>query len=102
MFIYDMARKINAYRKIRKKAAAGRYLSSVRRIERTAPLSSGRFVAMTFDDGPSAALPNPPVRDPDEQVGLTAELLKILNKYGAKGTFDVIGQLSIIIRIEQV
>ncbi len=91
MFIYDMARKINAYRKIRKKAMAGRCLSPVRRIERTAPLSSGRFVAMTFDDGPSAAFPNPPVRDPDEQIGLTAELLNILNKYGAKGTFDVIG-----------
>lgn len=91
MFIYDMARKINAYRKIRKKAAAGRFLSPVRRIERTAPLSSGRFVAMTFDDGPSAAFPNPPVRDTAEQMGLTAELLNILNKYGAKGTFDVIG-----------
>lgn len=91
MFIYDMARKVNAYRKIRKKAAAGRFLSPVRRIERTAPLSSGRFVAMTFDDGPCAAFPNPPVRDPDEQIGLTAELLNILNKYGAKGTFDVIG-----------
>jgi len=91
MFIYDMARKINAYRKIRRKAAAGRFLSPVRRIERTAPLSSGRFVAMTFDDGPSAAFPNPPVRDPAEQAGLTEELLNILNKYGAKGTFDVIG-----------
>ena len=91
MFIYDMARKVNAYRKIRKKAADGRFLSPVRRIERTAPLSSGRFVAMTFDDGPSAAFPNPPVRDSAEQMGLTAELLSILNKYGAKGTFDVIG-----------
>jgi peptidoglycan/xylan/chitin deacetylase (PgdA/CDA1 family) len=91
MFIYDMARKINAYRKIRRKAAAGRFLSPVRRIERTAPLSSGRFVAMTFDDGPSAAFPNPPVRDNAEQVGLTEELLNILNRYGAKGTFDVIG-----------
>lgn len=91
MFIYDMARKINAYRKARRKAEAGRFLSPVRRIERTAPLSSGRFVAMTFDDGPSAAFPNPPVRDPAEQVGLTEELLNILNRFDAKGTFDVIG-----------
>lgn len=91
MFLYDMARKINSYRKNRKKAIAGRFLSPVRRIERTAPLSSGRYVAMTFDDGPSAAFPNPQVRGLKEQGGLTEELLYILNGYGAKGTFDVIG-----------
>ncbi len=89
MFLYDMARKANRYRKTRKKIAAGRYLSPVRRIERTAALRSGRYIAMTFDDGPSAAFTNPPVNGCEK--GLTLELLDILSQFGAKGTFDVIG-----------
>ncbi|MDP4091952.1 MAG: S-layer homology domain-containing protein [Bacillota bacterium] len=76
---------------MRRKIQAGKYLSPVRRIERTAPLSKKRLVAMTFDDGPSSAFPNPPVRGAEEQLGLTEELLYILNSYKAKGTFDVIG-----------
>jgi len=42
---------------------------------------------MTFDDGPSAAPPNPSVGN----GGLSSGLLDILKQYGARGTFDVIG-----------
>ena len=91
MFIYDIARKVNGYRKLRRKNAAGRYLSPVRRIERCAPLSSGKYVAMTFDDGPSAMPPNPKPLRTYEHEGLSDILLDILQNYNAKGTFDVIG-----------
>lgn len=91
MFLYDIARKINAQRKIQKKINAGRYLSPVRRIEKTAPLTSGKYIAMTFDDGPSAAPPDPLPLNVDKDSKLTEVLLNILNNYNAKGTFDVIG-----------
>lgn len=64
----------------------GRYLSPVRRITRVAPVPGRRLVAMTFDDGPTAA----PCR-PGSSKGLTATILDALAAYGARGTFDVIG-----------
>ncbi len=90
MFIYDAARKINSYRKIRKKAIAGQHLSPVRRIERTAPLKGVRHVAMTFDDGPCAVPPGPWDSGTDQRK-LTEVILDALNKYNAKATFNVIG-----------
>ncbi|MCX8131271.1 MAG: polysaccharide deacetylase family protein [Clostridia bacterium] len=91
MFLYDIARKINHKRKLRQKELAGLYLSPVRRIERVAPSSKGRYVAMTFDDGPSALPPNPLTKIEYAHEGLTDILLDILGRYDAKGTFDVIG-----------
>ena len=65
------------------------YLSPVRRIERVA--LDRRVCAMTFDDGP-CRLP----ADPDEFGGkpLTLVLAETLEKYGAAGTFDVVGDTS--------
>ncbi|MDN5346992.1 MAG: peptidoglycan-N-acetylglucosamine deacetylase [Clostridia bacterium] len=63
-----------------------RHLHPVRRIERVAPPPGRRVVAMTFDDGPCAG----PARPGDGQ-GLTESLLKTLEQYGARGTFDIIG-----------
>jgi peptidoglycan/xylan/chitin deacetylase (PgdA/CDA1 family) len=91
MFVYDLARKINQKRKQSQKNNAGRFLSPVRRIEKVAPLTKGRYVAMTFDDGPSALPPSPSPQKHYEHSGLTDILLDILKKYDAKGTFDVIG-----------
>lgn len=64
-------------------------VSYTRRIERIC--TKKRIVAMTFDDGPMD-LP----ASPDRFGGraLTDVLLDILEKYGAKGTFDVIGDTS--------
>ena len=86
MFLYNIARKVNAKIKKYKKAQNGKYLSPCRRIEFVNPPSEGRFVAMTFDDGPTT-LPT----TSDASIGLTASLLDTLKKYDAKGTFDVIG-----------
>ena len=65
------------------------YLSPVRRIERVA--LGERICAMTFDDGP-CRLP----ADPDEFGGkpLTLVLAETLEKYGALGSFDVVGDTS--------
>ena len=65
------------------------YLSPVRRIERVA--LEERLCAMTFDDGPcrlSAA--------PDDFGGkpLTLVLAETLERYGARGSFDVVGDTS--------
>ncbi len=68
------------------KARTPVYVSPVRRVERVK--TEERVVAMTFDDGPSRMLPNPPG---DHKKGLTMELVDILEKYGARGTFDVVG-----------
>ena len=87
MSLYDLARKAKGKYKEYKKQQAGRYLSPVRRLERVAPISSGRYAAMTFDDGPSAMETNPKRSD---RV-LSDDLMDTLAKYGAKGTFDVIG-----------
>lgn len=64
------------------------YLSPVRRIERVA--LTERVVAMTFDDGP-CRLPANPAKD---QKPLTLHLLETLERYGAKGTFDIVGDTS--------
>lgn len=86
MFLYNIARKVNAKIKKYKKAQNGKYLSPCRRIEFVNPPRDGRFVAMTFDDGPTTLKTTS-----DASIGLTASLLDILKKYDAKGTFDVIG-----------
>lgn len=86
MGLYQLARRANAQLKKIKKRRAGRILSPVRRIERVYPPAEGRFVAMTFDDGPTAL---PTTSDPN--TGLTASLLDTLARFDAKGTFDVIG-----------
>lgn len=87
MIIYDLARKAKTGYKQYLKQRAGRFLSPVRRIERVAPLTGKRYVAMTFDDGPCAMPPNPN----NTAASLTGHILDVLKKYNAKGTFDVIG-----------
>ena len=64
-------------------------LSYTRRIERIQ--TTRRICAMTFDDGPMD-LP----ASPDRFGGraLTDVLLDILAKYGARGTFDIVGDTS--------
>lgn len=89
MILFDAARKVNSHIKKIKKERSGRYLSLVRRIERTAPLNGKRIVAMTFDDGPSSAVPEP--NKSNTTTGLTEVLLDILKSHSAKGTFDIIG-----------
>ncbi len=65
------------------------HLSYTRRIERIR--TDRRICAMTFDDGPMDLPANP-----DRFAGrsLTDLLLDSLARYGAKGTFDVIGDTS--------
>lgn len=65
------------------------YLSPVRRITRVA--TSARICAMVFDDGP-CRLP----ASPDHFRGkpLTLVLAETLERYGARGTFNVIGDTS--------
>ncbi len=87
MNIYQLARNAKSKYKEYVKAQAGKYLSPVRRIERVAPIPNRRLCAMTFDDGPAASPTNPPRSD----RGLTDDLLDTLAKFGAHGTFDVIG-----------
>lgn len=69
--------------------AEKKYLSYTRRIERIK--TKERICAMTFDDGPFS-LPCSP--DSFGSHSLTDILLDILNEYGAKGTFDVVGDTS--------
>ena len=87
MIVYEYLRKIKGYYKIKQKEKAGLVLSPVRRIERVYPPNTGRYVAMTFDDGPSYLKTNPLC----SSVGLTEHILSVLEKYNAHGTFDVIG-----------
>ena len=70
------------------KARTPVYLSPVRRIERVALRE--RTVAMTFDDGPCALPANPAA---DERP-LTLSLIETLERFGARGTFDVVGDTS--------
>jgi peptidoglycan/xylan/chitin deacetylase (PgdA/CDA1 family) len=70
------------------KERAGAYLSPVRRIERIK--TEKRVCAMTFDDGPCRI----PASDGGRTEPLTLTLVNTLEKYGAKGTFDVIGDTS--------
>lgn len=65
------------------------YLSPVRRIERVA--TEEQLCAMTFDDGP-CRLPASP--DHFRGKALTLVLAETLEHYGAKGTFDVVGDTS--------
>ena len=65
------------------------YLSPVRRIERVA--TEERVCAMTFDDGPCRLPPNP---DRSRGKPLTLVLAETLERYGARGTFDVVGDTS--------
>jgi len=65
------------------------YLSPVRRIERVA--TEERICAMTFDDGP-CRLPASP--DHFRGKALTLVLAETLERYGARGTFDVVGDTS--------
>lgn len=64
------------------------YLSPVRRIEQVA--LNQRLCAMTFDDGPCRLPANP------TKTGkpLTLDLLETLERFGAKGTFDIVGDTS--------
>ncbi len=62
-------------KKLNKKGSP--YVSYCRRIERIQ--TSKRICAMTFDDGPTY----------DSEI--TKSLVETLNKFGAKGTFDIIG-----------
>lgn len=85
LFLYNFARDLNHKRKKLLWEQRGRQLSGVRRIERVHPVAGRRLVAMTFDDGPCA-------KDfAGGGKGLTASILDSLARYGAKGTFDVIG-----------
>jgi len=90
-----------------------RYLGPVRRIERVMPPAGGRCVALTFEDGPTAAPPRPDVRKArwpgnshgpvsgarsagaggagGGSTGITDILLDVLRTYGAVATFLVIG-----------
>lgn len=86
MFIYNIARKANKQLKKIKKNRAGKFMSPCRRIEFVYPPSNGRYVAMTFDDGPTV-MPT----TSDKNVGLTDAIIDTLNDFDAKGTFDVIG-----------
>lgn len=70
------------------KERAGAYLSPVRRIERIK--TEKRVCAMTFDDGP-CRLPGSPSEDGKP---LTLSLLETLERFGARGTFDVVGDTS--------
>ena len=88
MWIIRVGKQLNRAHKARLKEKAGRYLSPVRRIERVAPFMDRKWVAMTFDDGPTASPANPPASNGDS---LTESLLNTLAAYDAKGTFDVIG-----------
>lgn len=62
------------------------HLSYTRRIERIR--TDRRICAMTFDDGPMDMPASP---DRFEGRSLTDVLLDTLREYGAKGTFDVVG-----------
>lgn len=65
------------------------YLSPVRRVDRVA--AEERICAMTFEDGP-CRLPAAP--DHFRGKPLTLVLAEILERYGARGTFNVVGDTS--------
>ena len=64
-------------------------ISPVRRIERVA--AAGRVCAITFEDGPCRL---PALPDRFRGKPLTLVLAEMLERYGAKGTFTVVGDTS--------
>lgn len=83
-----LAKKIKHRFDAQRRAAAVVYLSPVRRIERVK--TTQRICAMTFDDGPCLLPPQPG----SGTIGLTEHLAQVLERHGAKGTFDVVGDTS--------
>lgn len=83
-----LAKKLKHHFENELRARTPVYLSPVRRIERVA--LGARVCAMTFDDGP-CRLPASPAPD---DTPLTLRLLKTLEDYGARGTFDIVGDTS--------
>ena len=63
-----------------------RNISRIRRLERVYPPDGERVVAMTFDDGPTAAEARP-----GSGRGITASIVEVMERYGATGTFNIIG-----------
>ena len=87
MILYDLARRAKHVLKEYQKSRDCGYVTPVRRIEKVYPPKGRRIVAMTFDDGPTDIETNPNI----SADGLTLHLLKTLESFGARGTFDVIG-----------
>lgn len=91
MFVFSRnpGRSLKNKRVPRKDKQPPVFLSPVRRIERVA--AEERICAMTFDDGP-CRLP----ASPDHFRGkpLTLVLAETLERYGARGTFSVVGTTS--------
>ena len=65
----------------------GQILTPSRRIERVAPIGE-RIVAMTFDCGPTRLAPDGGFT---QGLGLTEHILAELRRFGARGTFNIIG-----------
>ena len=82
------AKKLKHRFEKQRKARETVYLSPVRRIDRVAVRD--RVCAMTFDDGPCRLPANPP----QDGGPLTLALLETLERFGAHGTFDVVGDTS--------
>lgn len=87
--LIKIGKKAKAFAKTIIKGDQPSSISFVRRIERVK--TTRRICAMTFDDGPCALPANP---DHFEGRALTDILLDTLAAYGAKGTFDVVGDTS--------
>lgn len=77
----------NVYRGLQN-ARLARQVGPVRRVDRVAPVPGRRLVALTFDDGPSAAPLRPSLRAGGTVSGTIMDLMK---RFGARGTFNVIG-----------
>lgn len=73
----------------RRKQQEALWISPVRRIERVA--AAGRICAITFEDGPCQL---PALPDRFRGKPLTLVLAETLERYGAKGTFIVVGDTS--------
>ena len=82
-----LAKRMKHRYEARLKARTPVYLSPVRRIERVS--TPDRVVAMTFDDGPCRMPPSPAGDWGDKP--LTLCLLETLERFGARGTFDIVG-----------
>ena len=70
------------------KARTPVYISPVRRIERVK--TTKKICAMTFDDGPCRMTAAPT----GDGKPLTLSIIETLEKFGAKGTFDIVGDTS--------